>query len=224
MVSFDVESLFTNVPLDYAINFTLERIYKNKELDILILENDLKKLLELCYNSTKDNIFLFNGILYQQVDVVAMGRPLGLLLANIFMSHVEKFLFNSDLKQEINFWVRYVDDVFVIFAKVNPNINNILVFLNKIHPNIKFTVEHEINLCLHFWILKLHLLMVYLQRLHIICRPTSTDLNTECNSFCPLSYKLSIIRGLFNRSIRFCSDNTSLLKEKLKLIKSFANE
>ena len=29
MVSFDVESLFTNVPLDYAINLILERIYKN---------------------------------------------------------------------------------------------------------------------------------------------------------------------------------------------------
>ena len=54
-VSFDVESLFTNVLLDYIINLILKRIYKKKELDILIPENDLKKLLELC---TKDNIFI----------------------------------------------------------------------------------------------------------------------------------------------------------------------
>ena len=186
-----------------------------------MLENDLKKLFKLC---TKENIFLFNGLLYQQVDDVTMGRPLGLLLANIFMSHVEKLLFNSDLKEEVNFWVRYVHGVFVILAKVNPNINNILVFLSKIHPNMKFTVDHEINLCLHFWILKLHLLMVYLQRLHIIYRFTSTNLNTVCNNFCPLSYKLSTIRGLFNLPIKLCSDNSSLLKEKLKLIKSFAKE
>ena len=77
---------------------------------------------------TKDNIFLFNGLLYQQIDGVAMGSPLGPLLANVLMSHVEK-LFNSDLKKEVNFWVRYVDDIFVIFDKVNPNINSILAFL-----------------------------------------------------------------------------------------------
>ena len=52
---------------------------------------------------TKDNIFLFSGLLYQQVDGVVMGSPLGPLLANIFMSHVEKLLFNSDLEQEVNF-------------------------------------------------------------------------------------------------------------------------
>ena len=71
MVSFDVESLFTNVPVDYTINLILERIYKNKELDILIPENDFKKLLELC---TKDNIFLFNGLLYQQVEWCSDGQ------------------------------------------------------------------------------------------------------------------------------------------------------
>ena len=64
-----------------------------------------------------------------------MGSPLGPLLANIFMSHVEKLLFNNNLKQEVNFWVRYFDDGFGIFNKVNPNINNILVFLNNIYTS-----------------------------------------------------------------------------------------
>ena len=40
--------------------------------------------------------------------------------------------------------------IFSIFDKVNPNINSILAFLNNIHCNIKFTVEHETNHCLHF--------------------------------------------------------------------------
>ena len=76
MVSFDVVSLFTNVTLDYTINLILERIYQDKELDILISEHDLKRLLEFC---TKDNIILFNGLLYQQIDGIAMGSPLELL-------------------------------------------------------------------------------------------------------------------------------------------------
>ena len=217
MVSFYVESLFTIVPLDYTINLILERIYQDKELDILIPEHDLKRLLELC---TKDNIFLFNGLLYQQIDGVAMGSPLGPLLANVFMSHVEKLLFNSELKKEVNFWVRYVDDIFVIFDKVNPNINSILAFLNNIHRNIKFTVEHETNHCLHF----LDIDIKFSNGVFTTCtynKPTSTDLYTMWNSFCPLSYKLSTIRSLFNRSIKLCSDSSVLLKEKLKLINNF---
>ena len=31
------------------------------------------------------------------------------------------------------------------------NINSILAFLNSIHRNIKFTVDHETNHCLHFF-------------------------------------------------------------------------
>ena len=34
--------------------------------------------------------FLFNGVLYQQIDGVAMGSPLGPLFANIFLSFHEK--------------------------------------------------------------------------------------------------------------------------------------
>ena len=164
--------------------------------------------------------FLFNGLLCQQVDGVAKGSLLGPLLANIFMSHVEKLLFKSDLKQEVNFWVRYVDDVFVTFDKVNPNINNILVFLNNIHPNIKFTVEHEINHCLHFLDIDIKFINGVFKT-STNNKPTSTDLYTEWNIFCPLSYKLFTIRSLFNQSIKLCSDNSTLLKEKLKLIKNF---
>ena len=185
-------------------------------MNILIPENDLKKLLELC---TKDNIFLFDGLLYQQVDSAAIGSLLGSLLANVFMSHVEKLLFNSDLKQEVNFWVRFVDDVFVIFDKVNPKINNILVCLNNIHPNIKFTVEHKINHYLHFLNIDIKFINGIFKT-SINNKPTSTDLYTEWNSFCPLSYKQSTIRSLFNRLIKLCSDNSTLLKEKLTNYKS----
>ena len=93
---------------------------------------------------------MFDGSSFQQVDDVAMRSPLGPLLANIFMAYVEDLLYKSNLNEEIGFWARYVDDVFVIFNKINPKINNILLFLNNIHPNIKFTVENEVNHHFHF--------------------------------------------------------------------------
>ena len=35
---------------------------------------------------------LFNGQLYEHTDGVAMGSPLGLLLANVFMGSIEEIL------------------------------------------------------------------------------------------------------------------------------------
>ena len=85
MVSFDVKSLFTDVPLDRTINIILKRIYDDNELIISILRNEIKELLLLC---TEKVHCTFNGKI--QVDGVAMGSPLGLVLADIFMIKLEK--------------------------------------------------------------------------------------------------------------------------------------
>ena len=85
MVSFDVKSLFTDVPLDRTINIILKRIYDGNELIISILRNEINELLLFC---TKKVHCTFNGKI--QVDGVAMGSPLGLVLADIFMIKLEK--------------------------------------------------------------------------------------------------------------------------------------
>ena len=82
MVSFDVASLFTNVPLEETIEIILKRIYINKEITTDIPKQEMKELLILF---TKNVHFTFNNETYIQVDGVAMGSPLGPVLANIFM-------------------------------------------------------------------------------------------------------------------------------------------
>ena len=88
-ISFDVKSLFINVPLDYAINIILRRIYDNNELYTNISKKEKKELLLLC---TKNVHFTFNNKIYQQCDGVAMGSPLGPVIAGIFMVELEKSL------------------------------------------------------------------------------------------------------------------------------------
>ena len=58
MVSFDIKSLFSNIPLDRTINIILNRIYDNNELRISISRNAMKELLLLC---TKKVHFTFNS-------------------------------------------------------------------------------------------------------------------------------------------------------------------
>ena len=133
MISFDVKSLFTNVPLNEKIAIILTKVYDENKIDSKIPKSILKELQYLC---KKHVHFKFNNEIYIQCDGVAMGSPLGPLLANIFMISLE----NSTLpKLELYLcnWKRYVDDT---FAYVLPDKTDmILRELHSYHPNIKFT-------------------------------------------------------------------------------------
>ena len=69
-VSFDVVSLFTNVPLEHTIKIIVERIYNNKCIDTTFRKSTLKKLIRA---TCKNTIFSFNNQLYRQIDGVCMG-------------------------------------------------------------------------------------------------------------------------------------------------------
>ena len=87
MISFDVVSLFTNVPLDETIDIIIKSIYDKKEINTDIPKKEMRELLYLC---TKNAHFTLNNKTYLQVDGVAMGSPLGPVLANIFMAELER--------------------------------------------------------------------------------------------------------------------------------------
>ena len=112
MVSFDVSSLFSNVLLDFTIDVILRKIYNEKILNIKLKRDQLKKLLELC---TKDLHFSFNGKMFRQLDGVAMGSPLGPVIANIFMSELETILI-PQLNDKMSVWLHYVDDTFTFLT------------------------------------------------------------------------------------------------------------
>ena len=48
MISFDVKSLFTNVPLDKTIDYILKKVYNEKKIQTNIPKTVLKELLYLC--------------------------------------------------------------------------------------------------------------------------------------------------------------------------------
>ncbi|XP_037773698.1 uncharacterized protein LOC119569744 [Penaeus monodon] len=74
MASFDVESLFTNVPLAE----TTQIITNNTTAEFLSQFGlEKKQLLSLLIVVTKDSVFTFDNRLYTQIDGVAMGSPIG---------------------------------------------------------------------------------------------------------------------------------------------------
>ena len=132
MASFDVVSL----PLDETIDIIIKRIYDKKEINTDTAKKEMRELLYLC---TKNVHFTLNNT-YLQVDGVAMGSPLGPVLANIFMVELEQNI-TPTLFNDISLWKRYVDDT-ICFIKLTSN-NKVLETLNSYNTNIKFTIEIE---------------------------------------------------------------------------------
>ena len=73
-----------------------------------------------------------------------MGSVLAPVLANIFMGfHESKWLNEYNLNKP-KFYLRYVHDILAAFDNEKDALN-FLIFLNNKHPNIKFTIENQIN-------------------------------------------------------------------------------
>ena len=87
MVSLDVDSLFTNIPLDETIDICVNQLFENADTVEGFKNSELKQLL--CF-ATKESYFIFNGLLYKQIAGVAMGSPPEPSRANAFLSYHEK--------------------------------------------------------------------------------------------------------------------------------------
>ena len=139
MCSFDVSSLFTNVPLDETIEICLDKLYalaNPPRLPQMVLKNFL-------LFPTKKSHFVFDGQYYDQIDGVAMGSPLGPVMVNIFMCDFEEKWVMKNIDQP-TVWFRFVDDTFTLFKNKNDALS-FLHYLNGRHNNINFTTEFEQN-------------------------------------------------------------------------------
>ena len=79
MTSFDIESLFTNIPLEETINICVNKLFENNTKVNNLTKESFRSLLEL---ATLDSFFIFDRKYYKQKGGVAMGSPFGPTLAN----------------------------------------------------------------------------------------------------------------------------------------------
>ena len=140
MASMDIESLFTNLPLTETIELCCNKLFHDNTLVSGLNRKEFKKLMEI---ATQENVFMFNGKFYKQINGVAMGSPLGPILSNIFLCHHEKLWLEecpSSFKPRM--YTRYVDDIFLLFSDLQ-HLDLFKNFMNTRHTNIKFTSEVE---------------------------------------------------------------------------------
>ena len=212
MASFGIFSLFTNVPLDETIEIIIQKLFHKSTHYLGFSHVQLRSLL--CF-AVKNCHFLFNGCLYEQIDGVAMGSPLGPLFANIFLSYHEKnWLDNCPTSFKPLYFRRYVDDCFIIFRS-QEHVQPFLDYLNRKHENINFSCELETNGSLPF-------LDVSIERSNgfstsVYRKPTFIGLFTNFDSFIPLSFKRNLVYCLLDRYFKICSSYQVFHLEVLQL-------
>ena len=199
MASLDVDSLFTNIPLDETINICTEYIFNESDTVEGLNKSEFKELLSL---ATKESYFIFNELLYKQIDGVAMGSPLGPTLANAILCFYEKkWLEQCPEEFKPVYYRRYVDDIFVLFRS-QEHLIKFRDYFNKCHPNRNFTfldveVSHDGNT-----------FVTSVYRKH-----TFSGVCTHFDSFLPSTYKIGMIYTLVFRYFRICSDWNKFHKE-----------
>ena len=217
LTSFDVTSLFTNVPVKETIDIATECMYGNGGSFRNMSKKNFGRLLELC---TLDNHFLFNNQHFSQFEGFAMGNPISATMANLFLSfHEKNWLDNCPLEFKPLIYRRYVDDCFIIF-KERSHAPKFLEYLNVQHNNIKFTMEIETENELNFLDcnVKKNAIENFVTLIFSVFRkPTFTSLGMNYHSNTFFNFKLNNIRTLLHRAYEITS-NWSLFDNELKFL------
>ena len=112
MVSFDINSLFSTVPLEFSLELTLEWTYNKTELAINIPDQKWKKC---CCCARKK--FISAAIRISKYERCCWcGFPFRLSATEIFMVNFKRSLVRES-NVYLNFWGRYVDDT-ITFIKI----------------------------------------------------------------------------------------------------------
>ena len=210
LATVDVTALYTNIPHQDGINKVLSFLRKNgaslQELEIV--EHLLNHIL-------KKNYFQFDNKTYLQISGTAMGTRCAPNYAIIFMAELEEdFLQQTDKKPKV--WLRFIDDIFMVWNHGEENLKQMLEELNNFHPQIKFTEEHNeygLSFLDTFTFIENGQLMT-----RVYHKPTDNKQYLHYSSCHPLQQKNAIPYGLLVRARRICTKEDHFISEAKTII------
>ena len=183
--SFDIELLFTKIPLQETIDLCVENLFQDRT-HVNNLSKDFFR--ELLTRTMSESLILFDQQFHKQHDGVAMGSPLGPTLANVFFCYHEKiWLQNCPSEFKPVIYRTYVDNAFLLFRSKH-HIKKFRNYLNCQHKNIKFISETGNENFISFLDIKItrdiNKFMTSVYR-----KPTFSGVFTNFGSFILKSYK-----------------------------------
>ena len=133
LVTFDVESLYTNIEPNKGL-MALDKMYQKSKLSGMPFKA-VRSLLEICLTH---NDFKFGEDWYLQVRGTAMGKKFAPHYANIFMANFEEEVL-AMAKFKPAFYVRFLDDGFLIWDLPEDDLDEFMNLLKTHDPSVKIT-------------------------------------------------------------------------------------
>ena len=219
LVSYDVTALFTNVPLSETIDILVDKAFTNdwfnQTYDLNLEKEELTQLLEV---ATTNQLFQFDGQLYEQTDGVAMGSPLGPLMANVFMCHLEDKLARDGMVPSL--YKRYVDDTLARMPNTDAAAD-FLATLNGLHPSLKFIMELPSENTIPFIGIQIIKNGTELET-RVYRKPTNTGLLLHFQSHVDKRYKTGLLKTMLHRAHALSSTTEAFNEECAKLPSIFS--
>lgn len=136
LITADVSSLYTEIPTQTGISFMKLFLSEHKnQIDDHTADLIIKLLTLVLHN----NYLEFNEEVYHQIKGTAMGTPVAVVFANVFMYILERKVTSRFAKQGVlALYRRFLDDIFAITTE-DPT--DFIKTLSTMHPNIKLDVK-----------------------------------------------------------------------------------
>jgi hypothetical protein len=213
LLTIDVSSLYTNIPIDEGIRSVAEA------LSDIPLSPPLVTLLSFLSLVLNRNEFEFDGKFYKQVKGCAMGTPCAPNFANIFMDYIETMLLREAPGPIPFVWWRFIDDIFAIWTHSRQELDEFLLHINSAHPSIKFTYEISDS--------EVHFLDVTVSKTDtgistaVYTKPTAAHLYLDYQSNHPISTKKAIPYSQALRIRKICSTDHMFETQVAELVNFF---
>lgn len=193
LISLDVISLFTNIPLELALE-GLERRWDIIKINTKLTKEEFFNAIKLVLHST---YFQFNNKIYKQTFGTPMGSPLSPIIADLVMKDLETVSIQK-LTFTPTFYYRYVDDI--ALAAPESDLTTLVEVFNSYHPRLQFTIElggHSLNFLDVSLIKSDNRIITNWYR-----KPTASGRYLNFYSCHPLKQKIGTIIGLIDRVLR----------------------
>ena len=212
LVTADIVSLYTNIPIEEGISRVCEFISENRhhlppsapntQVFRLILDHILKH-----------NAFSFLGDHFLQILGTAMGCRMAPPYANLFLYHLDCIISGFP---NVYYLKRFIDDLFFIFIGSPSSIQKLERLLNSLHPTIKFTLKYS-RTTIEYLDLQIYINHHRLLATSLYRKPTDCQAYLHFNSHHPLHVKTGIIYSQALRLNRLI-DNDTDLQEHLHIL------
>ena len=133
----DVNSLYPNIDQQEGAKacFDFLERRRDKSFSSSLIQNLITLVL-------KCNTLIFDNRFFHQIKGTAMGTPMAVNFANLFMGKFEQEMiaeFEHKHKMKPRMWIRYIDDIFVVCEGKKEDLQKFLAFANNYAQNAGFS-------------------------------------------------------------------------------------